>query len=135
VADVRPEPMYRNWYDNGFLAACADGEFRLLRCAVCSTVVFPAGPVCSSCFSDDLQWERMSGGGVLYSWVRFHRKYFGELDPPYECASIELDEGPLFITAMRGFEQPDSVWIGMRVQVRVVEFDNVNLPIAFPEGM
>jgi uncharacterized OB-fold protein len=128
----RPEPMYRNWYDDGFRAACEEGEFRLLRCEACGTVVFPAGPVCYSCLSDDLRWAPMSGGGVLYSWVRFHRRYFPELEPPYECGSIQLDEGPLFITALEGFDSLTTESIGARVELRMVRFENVTLPIAYP---
>lgn len=134
MSNVRPEPMYRNWYDDGFRQACEAGELRLLRCARCATVVFPAGPVCPSCLSDELGWEPMSGKGVLYSWVRFHRRYFDELEPPYECGSIELDEGPLFVTALEGFGELTTASIGMRVQLRMVEFDNVTLPIAYPAG-
>lgn len=129
----RPEPMYRNWYDEGFRDACAAGEFRLQTCVACRTVVFPAGPACPSCLSEHLVWERMSGRGTLHSWVRFHRRYFPELEPPYECGSIALDEGPLFITALEGFRELTTSTIGSRVEIRMVSFDNMTLPIAFPE--
>jgi uncharacterized OB-fold protein len=129
---ARPEPMYLNWYDDGFRAACAAGEFRLLQCRPCKTVVFPAGPVCPSCLSDDLSWETMSGKGTLHSWVRFHRQYFAEIPPPYECGSVALAEGPLFITALHGFDELTTAAVGMNVELRMVEFATGALPIAFP---
>jgi uncharacterized OB-fold protein len=124
--------MYRNWYDDEFWRLADEGEFRLQRCSVCSTVVFPAGPVCPECLSSDLAWSLMSGRGRVYSWVRFHRQYYAELPPPYVCASVELSEGPLFITALQGFREVTLKTIGAPVQIRMVRFDNMTLPIAFP---
>ena len=129
----RPQPIYQNWYDREFWSFCDKGEFRLQRCASCSAVVFPAGPACWRCLSEDLRWAPMSGAGVLYSWVRFHRQYFPELAPPYACGSVALDEGPLFITGLEGFGDLNSASIGARVQLRLVKYENITLPIAYPE--
>ncbi len=74
------------------------GEFRLQRCTACSKFRWPAAPVCDECLSESYEWALASGAGTVLSWVTFHRRYFSEYPPPHQVVTIELDEGPIFVT-------------------------------------
>ncbi len=91
-------------------------ELRLQRCAECRTWRFPPAPVCDQCLSLDAEWAELSGRGTVYSWVVFHRQYFPALPPPYNVASIELAEGPLFIANLVNIDD-EAIAIGRPVRV------------------
>lgn len=131
-AGRRPELERLNFYDEPFWEACRAGQFVLQQCRSCGHRMFPGGPICPKCWTDAPEWKPASGNGTVYSWMRMHRQYFDELPPPYRCVLVELEEGPLFITNF-GVEGPgrDPV-INEPVHIRIVDFENISLPIAFP---
>jgi len=105
-------------------------ELRLQRCQDCRNVWAPNGPVCPHCFSQNYQWEKLSGRGRIASWVVFHKLYhpgFAQ-DIPYNVAFVELNEGPRVIANVVGARNED-LRIGMPVEV---VFEDVNADITIP---
>ena len=121
----RPRPIM-GVYEKPFWNHVQNRELRLQRCAACSHVWFPPGPVCPACLGDDWRFEPMSGRGRVVAWTVFHRAYFKELPAPYAVVSVALDEGPLLIGNLHGV---DPAAIRLDLPVRVT-FE----PVASPDG-
>jgi len=113
-----------------FWEAAQRGELVLQRCAECGVYRFPAAECCSSCLEGRLAWTRVSGRGVVYSFVVVHHA----LDPyfvqrvPYVVADVKLDEGPHMTTTIAD-AAPSEVCIGDRVEVR---FDEASSTLRLP---
>lgn len=75
------------------------------------------------CGHRQLKWELISGGGCVVSWCTFERRYYPELDVPWDTILVELDEGPLFISNPSGFPN-DEVVQGLRVRVSFVDCED-----------
>lgn len=76
----------------------------------------------------------MSGGGTVFSWVRYHRSYIPEFEDllPYSVLLVELEEGVRIFGRYLSAESPA---IGDRVQVVVERWaDNVCVPVFAPVG-
>ena len=90
---VRPNitPENKPHYD-----ALTQGILVLPQCTGCGTVGIPSGPCCQSCGSNQREWRRCSGRGVVHSWVRYHRAFLPEFEGliPYAVIAARLDEGP-----------------------------------------
>jgi hypothetical protein len=63
--------------------------------------------------SDNVEWVQAKGTGTVYSLTEVHLKILDELDPPYQVAIVELDEGPRLLSNIVNGEAK----IGDRVQV------------------
>lgn len=83
--------------DVPFWEALRNGELRLPRCAACQTWRPPGHPICSSCWSFELEWAEVAARGTVFSWIRTHRDFMEELDvrAPYVTVLVELDEAPV----------------------------------------
>jgi uncharacterized OB-fold protein len=91
-----------------FWEALDKGEFVGQACSACGAVQLPGGPVCQRCGSGDLDWIPLSGMGVIFSWIRYHRNYLPEFADllPYEVAVIQLDEGARLYARLSGVLNP-----------------------------
>lgn len=100
-----------------FWEAARQGELRLPRCNSCGHIRVQFERWCPKCASQEFTWDRLSGRGVVWSHVTFHRMYFKafEDDLPYGVALVELEEGPRLITNLIGIES-EQISIGMEVQ-------------------
>lgn len=76
-----------------FWEGCARSELLFQRCRACSAITFPASEICRTCQSQDLEWQRSSGRGVLYSWTVVWRPVTPAFTTPYAPAIVALDEG------------------------------------------
>src|SRR4029434_2452257 len=74
--------------------------------------------VCTVCLSSEVEWERASGRGTVYSFTVTHQNqapgFRDEL--PYVLAIVELDAGPRVMTNVVECS-PDTVRIGLPVEV------------------
>ena len=79
-------------------------ELRLQRCSSCGHTWFPASSHCPRCLSNGWEWYKASGRGRVWSWIVMHQKYFKAFaeDIPYNCALIELEEGPMMMSTIVG---------------------------------
>jgi uncharacterized protein len=108
------------------------GELRIQRCRNCGTYIHLPRPICRSCQSFDLGWEKVSGRGTIYSFTlttrAFHPYFVDRV--PYIVATIALDEQPQlhFLSNIVGTD-PDSVRIGQRVRVQFEDRGEYSLPV------
>jgi NAD(P)-dependent dehydrogenase (short-subunit alcohol dehydrogenase family)/uncharacterized OB-fold protein len=97
-------PHARSRRAMAFTTAAAEGLFKLQRCANCGQVSYPAREACAKCWSLELQWEEMPGGGQLISETTLHssiNSYFRER-MPWRVGTIQLDAGPTVLAHLHG---------------------------------
>ena len=78
-----------------FWGALAQGRLEVQACLHCGKLRFPVAPVCSHCGETVFRWQQLSGRGVIFSWVRYHRSFLPEFEDllPYAVVTAQLDEG------------------------------------------
>ena len=93
-------------------------ELRMQRCRDCKKLWYPPAPFCPECWSQQYDWEKLSGRGKINSWVVFHQAYFSSYkeDIPYNVAEVELEEGPRLLTNLLEIN-PGEIRIGMPVEI------------------
>jgi uncharacterized OB-fold protein len=119
--------------DLPFWEFCAKDELHMQRCAPCGAFQWPPAQACGGCSTPGgLQWQLLSGRGVLRSACLFERQYLDECPPPWAVILVELDEGPLIISRPDGFDA-ESAADGAPVEVRFVpgcdEHGEFRLPV------
>ncbi len=92
---LRPRPLLSRFDDGPYWDFCRQGELRVPRCGRCGRHIWPILPCCPDDWSDDLEWARVSGVGMISSFVVYRRVYHPEFKDmvPYICANVELPEG------------------------------------------
>ena len=110
-----------------------DGKLQFLRCDACGEYVHPPAPICPKCLGRELSVEAVSGRAVVATYTINHQAWYPGLDPPYVVAIVEIEEQPSvrLMTNIVGCV-PESVSIGMPVQVTFEEYDDVWLPFFEP---
>lgn len=94
-----PTTLTRPYWD-----AAHRGELVVQRCRRCAQYQHPPRPICSGCWSDDLDWHRCSGKGMVYSYSVAHRPTTPgfSAEAPFAVAIVELDEGVRMTTNVIG---------------------------------
>lgn len=87
--------------------ALEDGTLMVQSCAQCARPRLPVSPVCPYCGGLEFGWRKTNGLGVIFSWVRYHRRYLPEFENllPYYVANIELEAGPRLFARLLNFEE------------------------------
>ena len=100
-----------------FWEALQQERVLIQRCADCGTWIFYPRSNCSSCLSENLEWEEVSGEGTLYTYT-FTRQptapHFAD-EVPQAIAVIELDEGVRLTSTLIHDAQLDRLKVGARV--------------------
>ena len=92
----KPSPTSRPYWE-----AARRHELQLQQCGACKAYIYYPRERCPHCMSDNLEWERVSGRGKLYSYTVVRRASSRSFaDAPYVLAIVELDEGPRMTTNM-----------------------------------
>jgi uncharacterized OB-fold protein len=111
--------------------ATARGELRLMACARCGQLRHPPSPTCPHCGSADTTWQRVSGNGIVYSFIVDHRLMVPGFDEPYVVAQVnpvEAEHDTVRIVAnIKGCALSD-VYIGMPVEVFFEQRGPMRLP-------
>jgi uncharacterized OB-fold protein len=112
-----PAPVV-NADSKSYWEAAAREELLLQRCTDCRKHHFPPRYLCPSCWSENLEWTRSSGEGVVYTLTVMHRAPMPTFVPrvPYVVALVDLDEGPRMMANIVG-EAALQTRIGERVTV------------------
>jgi len=90
--------------------------FSLPRCQSCNEFHFFPRIVCPHCGSFDLEWQTVSGNGVVYSTTTIYRK--PERGGNYNVSLITLDEGPRLMSCVQGVDS-ELVKIDSKVSAKI----------------
>lgn len=107
----QPSPISRPFWE-----AARRHELTLQQCGGCGKFIYYPRPLCPHCFSDRLEWKKVSGRGTVYSYTvsRYSpTPAFKEI--PFVLAIVELEEGPRMTTNI--VAPPEQVRIGLPVTV------------------
>lgn len=114
-AATRPDPIVSR--DSAFFwEGARRGELLAQACATCGALRHPPRPMCPRCHSVERKEVRLSGRGVVYSWiVPRHPAPVGFAEPPV-VALVELEEGIRLVSNVVG-AAPGEVRQGLPVEV------------------
>ena len=117
MAELLPEPTE---ISAPFWNGLHEGELRLEHCEACGTYQHPPERFCYACGSDKIEWETVTGGGEIYSFIVVHQPYHVAFRDrlPYVVATVQLDEGPRMLGAIFDVD-PVDISIGQRVKPRI----------------
>jgi uncharacterized OB-fold protein len=118
---ARPAPRAA-LYEDAFWMQVRGGHVCLQRCAACSHLWYPPGPVCPACLSEDWIWNQVGLTGRAVAWTTFHRAYFKEIPVPHTVVSAALAEGPLLVADYGGDPAALRLHALLRLEVLDVEF-------------
>ena len=100
-----------------FWQGLREGEVRLQRCRDCERYQYYPRPICSHCWSENVEWQTVNADGTVYSYTvpgfAPHPSFKDSL--PYVVALVDLDVGVRVMTTIVEC-QPESVRIGMPVE-------------------
>jgi uncharacterized OB-fold protein len=109
-----------------FWQGAREHKLMMQRCKSCSNLIFYPREQCPVCFSQDLDWQEVSGRGRVYAYTNVFQPAHPAFndEEPHCFAIVQLEEGanvriPTNIVGIA----PDEVRVDMPV---VVEFDDVS---------
>lgn len=129
---VRPLPLLtdRNEF---YWTSGKDGRLRFECCEDCGALQHPPTPVCRYCRSAKLGVAEVSGRGVVWGTTVNYQQWSPGFPVPYVVAVVAIDEDPrVRLTTNIVGAEPDDVVIGMAVQVRFEQADDVWIPVFEP---
>ncbi len=96
--------------------ALAQGQLLLQVCDDCSQVRHPPSPMCPSCQSLRVRWQRSAGTGTVYSAVTTHQTSLPAYRQrtPYTVLTVTLEEQVRFLAPL-AFDAQNVPAIGARV--------------------
>ena len=124
----KPRPDLNDAATAPYWEAAARHKLMLPRCDICGLVFFPPRQFCPGCWSGELSWQQMTGGGTLWTFTEVHVAFYDDTwaaDVPYVVAVVELDEGPRLPA---NIVEPDIAGLAIGDRVEVVFEDR-------PEGV
>lgn len=96
-----------------FWQAAREHRLVVQRCRDCGRHQFHPRPFCLGCEKTDLAWVEAAGTGEIYAITTVRVPNLPHLDPPYQVALVDLDEGVRLLTGVSG----DGCRIGARARV------------------
>lgn len=100
-----------------FYKYVAEGKLMAARCRRCGKLFVPPRPLCTDCYSKDLEWTQLEGEGKLLTYTVIHvsPKQFESM-VPYVVGIVQLNEGPQLPGMIRDIEA-DKIKVGMKLRV------------------
>jgi len=111
-----------------FYKLIAERKLMAAKCRKCGKLFVPPRPMCTDCYSKDLEWTQLKGEGELLAYTVIHvsPKQFESI-VPYAVGIVKLTEGPKLPGMLYDIE-PDKISVGMKLKV---DFDTA-LPTEWP---
>lgn len=109
------------------------GVLNIHRCGACQRWFHPPAPICPRCASFDVAPQPVSGAGTVASFTINQQAWTAELTQACVVAIVDLAEQPgLRLLSNVVGAAPEQVHIGMDVQVRFEQHEDVWLPLFAP---
>jgi uncharacterized OB-fold protein len=76
--------------------ALKEHELKIQRCTDCSALRFPPQKTCIKCLGENVEWEKLSGRGTLYTYIIVTQPVLPQWreDVPYNIIQVALEEAP-----------------------------------------
>lgn len=119
-APPRPMPLQENkGLTDPFWEAARRHELLIQRCRHCGNFIHHPREQCPNCFSQDLEWQQVSGKGRVYAFTNVYQAQHPAFQDrtPYCFAIVQLDEGPRMVANIVGCA-PEDVRCDMQVTVK-----------------
>ncbi|MDG2304759.1 MAG: OB-fold domain-containing protein, partial [Candidatus Binatia bacterium] len=130
---MRPLPE-RTPENEFFWTSGAEGVLRFQHCGPCERFVHPPQPGCPTC-GGQLEVHDVSGRGTVVGFTVNHQQWLPDLAPPYVVALVAIDEDPLVrLTTLVVDTEPEAVEIGLPVETRFEQHEDIWLPLFTPTG-
>lgn len=128
----KPQPDLNDATTAPYWAAASRHELTLPLCDRCGLRFFPPRRNCPACWSDELSWQAVGGGGTVWTFTEVHVAFYDDTwagDVPYVVAVVELDEGPRLLASIVESDT-GSLMIGDRVEAAFDDrSERVTLPV------
>ena len=129
-------------YEQGFWEGSRNGELRIQQCSNCLLFRHLPMPMCPQCSSLEYDWTKVSGRGVVYSYIivrhPVHPAIAEKGQTPYNVCVIELEEQEgLRICSNVLHIAPEDICIDMPVRVTfmpTVDEPDLFLPVFLPDA-
>lgn len=111
-----------------FYKFVSERKLMAAKCKKCGTILLPPRPMCTKCFSSDLEWVELKNKGKLLTYTVIHvsSKQFESLIP-YAVGIVKLGDGPKLPGMIQDVE-PEKISVGMSLEV---DFDTT-IPSEWP---
>ncbi len=111
-----------------FYKFVSERKLMAAKCKKCGTMLLPPRPMCTKCFSSDLEWVELKNKGKLLTYTVIHvsPKQFESLIP-YAVGIVKLEDGPKLPGMIQGVE-PEKISVGISLEV---DFDTT-IPSEWP---
>ena len=111
-----------------FYKFVSERKLMAAECKKCGTMLLPPRPMCTKCFSSDLEWVELKNKGKLLTYTVIHvsPKQF-ESSIPYTVSIVKLEDGLKLPGMIQGVE-PEKISVGMDLKV---DFDTT-IPSEWP---
>jgi len=109
-----------------------DGRLRIQRCGECGHYQQPPWPRCTSCHSEAVAPEVVSGRGKVAAYTINYEPWLPGLEVPFVFAAVELEEQAELYVFTNILAPVDSVRVGMPVSVSFELHEDVWLPMFTP---
>jgi acetyl-CoA acetyltransferase/uncharacterized OB-fold protein len=118
-----------------FWEAGQDGALSFVSCNSCGALLHPPAPVCRYCRSQDLGRRQVDARGVVAGFTVNHQQWDPRFPPPYVVATVVLEEDPrVRLTTNIVDVAADDLRVGMRVEPRFEQREDVWIPLFVPSG-
>jgi uncharacterized OB-fold protein len=115
-----------------FWTGGADGQLMIARCAQCALWVNPPASDCPDC-GGALVAHPVSGRGTVFTYTINYQPFNPAVTVPYVIAIVELEEQADLRIATNIVDcEPDSVYVGLPVEVRFERHDGENDTVFVP---
>ena len=123
-------------HNRAFWTGGADGQLLIAQCTGCALWVHPPAADCPDC-GGALAARPVSGHGAVFTYTVNHQPFNPTVPIPYVIAIVELaEQADLRIATNIVDCEPDSVYVGLPVEVRFerhdVDDDSLFVPVFAP---
>ena len=124
MLDFYPLEDEKNTRISQFFTNLKAGQLTTTKCKKCGKLLWPPRIVCSSCFSDALEWVDLGTEGELYAFteMRLGAPLGFVEDVPFCIGIVKI--GGLLLSARIDNARYDDLKIGQKVRLKVVELDD-----------